>query len=57
VHVVLPILITVGAEPVAAVVVPLIGEAHRDAVIAESPQLFDQAIVELAVPFCALERL
>ena len=35
--IVLPILISVGTEPVAAVVVPLIGEAYRDAVVAESP--------------------
>jgi hypothetical protein len=31
----LPVLIPVGAEPIAAVVVPLIGEAHGHPVLAE----------------------
>ena len=46
----LPILIAVGAKPVAAIVVPLIGEADRDAVFAETPQLLDEPIVQLALP-------
>src|SRR5262249_34303222 len=48
------------AEPVAAVIVPLVGEAHRDAVLAEGPQLLDQPVVELAIPFARqkfLDRL
>src|SRR3954449_12485147 len=36
----LPILIAIGAEPAAAIVAPLIGKAHRDAVFAEGPKLF-----------------
>lgn len=40
----LPILVAVGTEPIAGVVPPLVGEAYRDAVSRESPQLFDQAI-------------
>src|SRR5712671_5827343 len=53
----LPVLVAVAAEPVAAVVVPFIGEAHRDAVVAEGPDLLDQAIVELALPFARQEGL
>jgi hypothetical protein len=52
----LPILVAVGPEPVTTVVVPFVGDAHREAVLAEGPQLLDRAIVQLAVPFCASER-
>ena len=37
-------------EPVATVVVPLVGEAHGDPVLAKGPDFLDQAIVELTVP-------
>src|SRR5215475_10588533 len=53
----LPILVTIGAQPVAGIVVPFIGEAHGDAIVGKSPQLLDQSIVELARPFAAQERL
>jgi hypothetical protein len=48
-----PVLISVAAEPVAAVVVPLVREAHGNAVLAESPDFLDQAVVELALATCA----
>src|ERR1700730_1052944 len=51
-----PVLISVAAEPVAAVVVPLVREAHGNAVLAESPDFLDQAVVELAVPLAGQER-
>jgi hypothetical protein len=51
----LPILVPVGAEPGAAVVVPLIRKAHGDAVLAEAPQLLDEPIVELALPLAGQE--
>src|SRR5690349_3271807 len=51
-----PVLIAVAAEPVAAVVVPLIGEPNRDAVSGEGPELLGQPIVELALPFAREER-
>src|SRR4029453_2392031 len=51
----LPVLVAVAPEPISAVVMPLIGEAHGDAVVTESPQLLDQAIVELAVPLAREE--
>src|SRR5262249_21418485 len=47
----LPVLVAVAAEPVAAVIVPLVGEPHRDAVLAEGPQLLDQPVVALWIRF------
>ena len=53
----LPVLIAIAAKPVAAVVVPFIGEAHGDAVVVKGPNLLDQAIVEFALPFAGQEGL
>src|SRR5688572_20209678 len=53
----LPILVAVAAEPAAGIVVPLIGEPHGDAIVAESPDFLDQAVVELLVPFARQERI
>src|SRR5262249_38017584 len=53
----LPVLVAIAAEPVTAVVVPLVSEAHRDAVVAKGPELLDQPVVELAVPLPPEERL
>ena len=52
-----PVLVAVAAEPIPAVVVPLIGKPNRDAVLAKGPDLFDQPVVELAAPFACQERL
>jgi hypothetical protein len=41
---------------VAAVVAPLVGKAHGDTIVAEGPDLLDQAIVELPVPLAREER-
>src|SRR6185295_19653305 len=49
----LPELIAIGSEPGAAVIVPLVLEAHPDAIADERPELLDQAIVELPLPFAA----
>src|SRR5262249_61899072 len=46
-----PFLVAVGAEPVPGIVLPLIGEAHRDAVVLPGPELLDQAVLQLLVPF------
>ena len=51
----LPVLIAVGAKPVAGIVVPLVLEAHGNMVFVEGPQLFDQAIVEFLGPLAAQE--
>src|SRR3984893_7459991 len=46
----LPVLVSVGAEPLAAVVAPLVGEPDRDPVLAKRPQLLDEPVLELARP-------
>src|ERR1044072_681263 len=46
-----PVLVAITSKPAAAVVVPFIGEAHRDAVAVKGPDLLDQPIVEFAIPF------
>jgi hypothetical protein len=45
----LPVLVAVGAEPGAGVVVGLVGEADGDAVAVVGPQFLDQWIVDRAV--------
>src|ERR1700760_1030499 len=52
----LPVLVAVTSKPAAAVVMPFIGEAHRDAVIMEGPYFLDQPVVEFAIPFARQER-
>src|SRR6185295_4148028 len=51
-----PVLVAIGAEPVVRIVVPLVREAHGDAVAAEGPELLDEAVVELFRPFAREER-
>jgi hypothetical protein len=48
-------LVAVAAKPVAAVVVPFIGEAHADAVLPKGPDLLDQSVVGLALSFAGEE--
>ena len=48
----LPILVAIGAMPGASIIVPFIGEAHRDPVTVMGPQTFDQPIVVLTAPLC-----
>src|SRR4051812_39818097 len=50
-----PVLVAVGAVPVARVVMALVGEAHGDAVALDGPQLLDQAVVQLALPLAGQE--
>ena len=54
-RVVFPIFVAVGAKPLAGIVVPLVGEADGDARFVESPELFDEAVIEFAVPFAREE--
>jgi len=49
-----PVLIAVAAEPGAAVVMPLIGEAHAMRLSAKSPEFLDQAVVKLTMPLACL---
>src|SRR5579859_2491215 len=44
------------AVPVARVVMPLVLEAHRNAVLMEGPELLDEVVIELARPL-SLEKL
>jgi 2-keto-3-deoxy-L-rhamnonate aldolase RhmA len=50
-----PVLVAVAAEPVAAVVAPLIGKPYGDAVLSKGPDLLDQAVVELTLLFACQE--
>src|SRR4029079_795981 len=47
----LPLLVAVGAMPLPGIVVPFVLEAHGDAVLIEPPEILDQAIVVLLLPF------
>src|SRR5262245_61925378 len=51
----LPVLVAVGAEPVAGVVVPLVGKTHRDTRAFAGPDFLDEPVVELLRPL-ALEE-
>jgi hypothetical protein len=50
-----PVLVSVAAEPVAAIIVPFIRKADGDAVLSKGPDLLDQAVVEFALPFARQE--
>ena len=43
--------VAIAAVPVAGIVVPLVGKAHRDAVGVMRPELLDQAVFMLLGPF------
>src|SRR5258708_30706379 len=40
----LPVLVAVGAKPVSRIVVPLVGEAHRNARFVQRPQFLEQSV-------------
>src|SRR4029453_608284 len=52
----LPVLVSIAAEPVPAVVVPFIGKSHCNAVFAKGPDFLDQTIIKLPVPLARQER-
>ena len=52
----LPLLVAVGAMPLAGIIVPFILKAHRDAIAVERPEILDQAILVLLRPFAGEER-
>src|SRR6266446_8327860 len=52
----LPVLVAIAAKPLSAVVVPLIGKSHGNAVLAKGPDFLDEAVVELAIPLARQER-
>jgi hypothetical protein len=45
-----PILVAIGAEPMASVVMPLVGKADGDPLAVKSPKLFDETIIQLLIP-------
>ena len=51
-----PIFVSVRSEPVSAVIVKLVSEAHGDPVITESPYFFDKPIIQFLSPL-PLEKL
>src|SRR5690348_4939176 len=51
----LPVLVAVGTEPVARIVVPFVGEAHRDAISLAGPDFLDEPVVELPGPLALQE--
>ncbi len=53
----LPVFIAMRAVPLACVVVPLVDEAHRDAVVGKGPQLLDQPVVQLPRPLAHQKRV
>src|ERR1700690_680849 len=52
----LPVFIAVPAEPTPRIIAPFVGEANGDPVLMKRPELLDQPIVELAVPFAGQKR-
>ena len=51
----LPVLVSVGTIPVAEIIMPFVGEAHRDPAPVESPQFLYQPVVQLPLPFAGKE--
>src|SRR6476646_6028810 len=51
-----PVLVAVAAKPAAAIIMPFVGETHRDAVFAEGPDFLDQAVVKFMAPLARQER-
>src|SRR5262249_34610161 len=49
--------VAIRAMPLAARITPLILEPHRNPIVVESPEILDQAVVELLLPFAGEERL
>ncbi len=51
----LPVLVAVGAIPLAGVIVEFILETHGDAVATEAPEFFLKSVAKFAIPFAAQE--
>ena len=50
-----PVLVAIRTEPVARVVVPLIGKAYCDPILLKSPELLDEAVIQLLCPLALKE--
>src|ERR1044072_1257778 len=53
----LPVLVAVGAMPIARIVVPLIRETNSNAIPLAGPKFFDEPIVQLPGPFARKKLL
>ena len=47
----LPVLVAVGTEPLAAIIVEFVSKAHSDAVAGKGPEFLDHPVVEFARSF------
>jgi hypothetical protein len=47
----LPVLVSVGSDPVAGIVVKLIGEADGDSISGKGPEFLNKAIIDFPDPF------
>jgi hypothetical protein len=52
----LPILVSVGAEPLVAVIMPFICKTDSDPIFGKGPQLLYQPIIQFLVPFAREKR-
>ena len=50
-----PIFVAVRAIPLPGIVAPFVGEADRDPVVVEGPEILDEAVLEFAIPFAGEE--
>ncbi len=48
-----PVFVSIGAKPIAVIVMVFVSEADRDPPPSESPQLLDQAVFEFPAPLAA----
>ena len=46
-----PILVSVRSKPISRAIVPLVSKAHGDSVTLPGPQLLDETVIQLPLPF------
>ena len=52
-----PVLVAIGAKPLAAVIAIFVGVSNGDTIAGEGPEFLDEAIVEFLVPLAGQEGL
>jgi hypothetical protein len=52
----LPVLVPERSEPVATVVMSLVGKSDGDPIAAKGPEFLDQPVIQLSPPFCRKKR-
>ena len=53
----LPVLVAIGAEPLATIIAIFVGISDGNTIAGESPEFFDQTVVELLIPLAGQESL